>query len=145
EELSKPYLSAGSTTGKREDLERGLEPDKCYYSANEPAMRGRKTIDLTRDPPPALGIEVDVASSSLNRMDIYAALKVPEVWRWRDGKLTVYVLQADGKYAIAPASPTFPTIPLAGLAEFVARAGQMDQLTLKLEFRQWVRQTITPA
>jgi len=140
EEGNIPHLNAGSTTFQREDLERGLEPDKCFYFANESRVRGRKKIDLTSDPPPDLAIEVDVTSSSLNRMGIYAALKVPEVWRWRDGTLTVYRLQADGTYAIVQASPLFPTIPLAGLAEFVKQVNEVDQLTLKRAFRTWVRQ-----
>src|SRR5437867_7161744 len=31
EELDVPRQSGGSTTFDREDLERGLEPDQCYY------------------------------------------------------------------------------------------------------------------
>src|SRR5205823_13742873 len=34
EELSVPYFGAGSTTFRREDLERGLEPDECFYFTN---------------------------------------------------------------------------------------------------------------
>src|SRR5579862_4078878 len=94
EETNQPHRSAGCTTFRREDLQRGLEPDKCFYIANQARVSGRVRIDLTLDPPPDLAVEVDETSSSLNRMAIYAALKVPEVWRWRDSKLTVYSLQA---------------------------------------------------
>jgi len=142
EELNTPYCSAGSTTFRRKDLKRGLEPDKCFYFANEIRVRGLEKIDLTRDPPPDLAIEVDVTSSSINRMAIYAALGVPEVWRWREGTLLVYQLQADGTYATVQASPTFPMIPIAGLAEFVEQANVVDQLTLKRAFRAWVREQI---
>src|SRR5271169_1204494 len=34
EELDRPIQSGGSTTFNREDLERGLEPDQCYYLDN---------------------------------------------------------------------------------------------------------------
>jgi Uma2 family endonuclease len=142
EEFSMPYCNAGSTTYRREDLERGLEPDNCFYFANEIRVRGRMKIDLANDPPPDLAIEVDETSSSLNRMSSYAALRVPEVWRWRDGSLTVYSLQADGTDVIVQTSPTFPTIPLAGLAQFIAKANVVDQLTLKRAFREWVRKHI---
>ncbi|MGE4000066.1 MAG: hypothetical protein AB7I48_07605, partial [Planctomycetaceae bacterium] len=32
-------VSGGNTTYRREDINRGLEPDECYREANEPAMR----------------------------------------------------------------------------------------------------------
>src|SRR4051794_27561718 len=34
EELYIPCICGGSTTWRREDLDRGLEPDECYYVAN---------------------------------------------------------------------------------------------------------------
>jgi Uma2 family endonuclease len=43
-------------------------------------MRGKTELDLRTDPPPDLVLEVDVSRSSLNRLGIYAALKVAEVW-----------------------------------------------------------------
>src|SRR5262249_518426 len=76
---------AGSTTFRREDLERGLEPDRCFYIDNLVAVAGKLELDPAHDPPPDLAIEVDIWSSSLNRLEIYAALGVPEVWRY-DGE-----------------------------------------------------------
>ena len=55
--------------------------DQCYYIQYERAVRGKGDIDLIVDTPPDLAIEIDNTSSSLNRMAIYAALGVPEVWR----------------------------------------------------------------
>ena len=34
EELGLPIMAAGSTTFRRESLERGLEPDECFYIAH---------------------------------------------------------------------------------------------------------------
>ena len=62
EELNIPRLSAGSTTLKLQLKERGLEPDECYYLANEAKMRGKRELDLAVDPPPDLAIEVDISS-----------------------------------------------------------------------------------
>ena len=42
------------TTFRREDLEKGLEPDQCYYITNEPKIRGKLELDLSVDPPPDL-------------------------------------------------------------------------------------------
>src|SRR4051794_33080214 len=47
---------AGSTTFDREDLQKGLEPDECYYIAHADAVIGKRDLDLTIDPPPDLAI-----------------------------------------------------------------------------------------
>ena len=74
EELGIPISSASSTTLKAEWDERGLEADESYYIANEARVRGRDEIDLRVDPPPDLAIEVDISSSSLDQLGIYADL-----------------------------------------------------------------------
>jgi Uma2 family endonuclease len=63
-------FSAGSTTFRREDLERGLEPDRCFYIRNADAVVGKLEIDLSTDPPPDLAIEIDIMSSCLDRLGI---------------------------------------------------------------------------
>jgi len=40
----------------------GIEPDQCFYIQNESAIRGKKRLDLTVDPPPDLALEIDVTS-----------------------------------------------------------------------------------
>ncbi len=92
EAQSIPILSGGSTTMKAQLLNRGLEPDKCYYVQNEAAVRRSDRYDAQNDPPPDLAIEVDVTSLSTVRMPIYAELNVPEVWRWIDDQIEVYHL-----------------------------------------------------
>src|SRR6266852_3756938 len=81
EELGLPLKRGGSTTMRRRLKQRGIEADECFWIANAHRMAGRRHLDLRRDPPPDLAIEVDVTRSSLDRFGIYAALKVPEVWR----------------------------------------------------------------
>jgi Uma2 family endonuclease len=76
----------GSTTFKRRGVGRkkgwGKAPDQSFYLANEPRIRGKEEIDLESDPPPDLWIEVDNRGSSRGRLPLYAALGVPEVWRF---------------------------------------------------------------
>ncbi|KAF0188449.1 MAG: hypothetical protein FD167_6206, partial [bacterium] len=79
EELNIDVDSLGSTTFKREDLERGFEPDSCFYIKNESAIAGKDEIDLNIDPPPDLIFEVDITSPSIAKLPIYAHLGVPEV------------------------------------------------------------------
>jgi Uma2 family endonuclease len=144
EELSIPAIEAGSTTFRREDLERGLEPDDCFYIASVGRIIGKTDIDLSRDPPPDLAIEVDVTRTSLDRMVIYAALRVPEVWRFDGESIEVNCLRADGTYETRDRSPTFPDLPLERFVEFALRATQTDATSLAKEFRAWVRQNLLP-
>jgi Uma2 family endonuclease len=44
--------SLGSTTFRRGDIDRGFEPDSCFYVQNAPLVSGKKRIDLAVDPPP---------------------------------------------------------------------------------------------
>jgi Uma2 family endonuclease len=140
EELGLPVLSAGSTTFRRRKRRRGLEADESFWIANEPRVRGKRRINLRVDPPPDLAIEVDVTRSSLDRMGIYAALAVPEVWRL-DGpqSLTFHVLQSDGAYAAATNSLSFPQVTPSDLLGFLALRGQMDENAIVRQFRAWVR------
>jgi len=142
DELSMPRQSGGSTTLNREDVERGIEPDKCYYLEHEPEVRDKDQIDLTVDPPPDLAIEVEISRSSLSRMDIYAKLRVPEVWRYDGEVLRVYQLSEDGRYIQVERSPHFPFLPLDEVQTFLVRRNSMDETSLIKAFRQWVRELL---
>jgi Uma2 family endonuclease len=139
DELELPRKSLGMSTLRRDDLEKGLEPDRCYYLENEPRVRGRLTLDFTVDPPPDLAIEVEVSSSVEKRMGIYAALRVPEVWRYRDDALTVNQLQQNGEYAVVERSRFFPQVPINELVRFVHEYDRMGERELMKSFREWVR------
>jgi Uma2 family endonuclease len=139
EEFDVPFVNAGSTTFKREDLARGLEPDECFYFQSLPQILGKTEIDLARDPPPDLGIEIDITSSLVNRLGIYAALGVGEIWRFDGVALLVYLLGPDKTYLASERSKIFPTVPLAALVEFLQKGLSMDDKSLFQEFRAWAR------
>jgi Uma2 family endonuclease len=130
-----PIASCGSTTFKREDLQRALEPDKCYYVKHEAEVRGHEDMDLTVDPPPDLVVEVDVTSTSRWRLRIYAVLGVPEVWVWRSGVLRFLILGADGEYAETDVSAALPGFPRAEAERLLTQRGERDETTLLREFR----------
>lgn len=90
------YCRTGSTTFKRDDLHRGFEPDSSFYFENANAIRGKRRIDLNVDPPPDLILETDISRDSLNRFPIYASLGVPEVWRFHEGRVLIYVRREAG-------------------------------------------------
>jgi Uma2 family endonuclease len=141
EELEIEVRSLGSTTWSREDLQKGLEPDQCYYIQNEQAVRGKDDIDLTQDPPPDLAIEVDNTSSSIDPMAIYAALGVPEVWRFDGESLTIYRL-VGGEYASQEQSEVLPLLQRGDILRFLHSSQTMGETSWVREFRKWVRERV---
>ena len=131
------FYAAGSMTFKREDLRHGAEPDECYWIANEPVMRGRVDYDPTRDPPPDLLVEIEVSQSILDRLDIFAALGVPEIWRLEEDKVTVWRLQPEIAYSKSAESPIFPGIPISELSSFIGSDPTRTSVRWLHEFRQW--------
>jgi Uma2 family endonuclease len=140
EEMGLPVKAGGSTTLRRRKKRRGLEPDRCYWLASEPQVRGKRRINLRTDPPPDLAIEVDVTASSLDRMKIYASLGVPEVWRLEPTGLTVQVLGPNRQYAASPHSKSFPLVAPADLTRFLTLRSQLDENTVVQQLRAWFRQ-----
>lgn len=138
EEMDIDIAGYGSMTCRREDLERGFEPDECYWIENEPLMRGRREIDFNVDPPPDLAVEVEISRSTLDRMGIYAALGVPEVWRWDGDMLHVCLLTPRGAYRTGDRSKAFSFLPLDEFVPFLKRT-DISQTKLLRSFRAWVR------
>ncbi len=140
EELELDYNVFGSMTIKRPDLAAGKEPDSCYYITNELAVRGKRELDFTQDPPPDLSVEIDITSSSINQLSLYAELGVAEVWRYNGSELIFYQLQS-GKYAIVDRSPTFPILSPDRVLEFLADC-QTDGINQAVKnLRTWVQAT----
>jgi Uma2 family endonuclease len=137
-ELGMPAASYGSTTFRRKEKAKGLEPDECYYFKNEERMRGRKRLDLKKDPPPELVVEIDITSRSIPREGIYAALGVPEIWRFDGDHLECLHLHG-GKYSIRKMSLVFPFLEPAQLQQFIAQLGRTDETSIIRAFAAWVR------
>jgi Uma2 family endonuclease len=140
EELNLEIRGFGSTTYQRQDLDRGLEPDECFYIANQARMRGVRRRDLTRDPPPDLVLEIEVSRSAVNRMALYASLGVPEVWRFDGETLAAYLLDASGQYAPSERSPTFPSVALEDFVRFARLGDDQGETTMARAFRAWLRE-----
>lgn len=145
EEFAIPLKGCKSTTFRKMDLDRGLEPDESYYTDNLAAIAGRSELDLSVDPPPDIAIEIDITRSSLNRMSIYAALGIPEVWRYDGEKLEFTGLGAGSvSYTPRTRSTSFPMIDPNIIASLLSRRFADDDTTLVREFRRWLRTSATP-
>lgn len=143
-ELDIPLDGYGSSTFARHDADCGLEPDECYYVQNADRVSGMKQFDSKVHPPPDLAIEIDVTSRSVRREPIYAALGVPELWRYRHSKLTVLLLQSSGSYQPSPASRAFPFLPMDRFEAFIHRMESEPKQSVLRDFQRWVR-TLRPS
>jgi len=128
---------AGSTTFRRQDLARGFEPDACFYIANAERMRQRDELDLTEDPLPDLVIEIDITSPSLNKMPIFAALGVPEVWRYDGRQVGIFALGA-GEYTPVEESAALPGVTREVINQFVEVGKTLKRTDWQQGARAWV-------
>jgi len=140
EELGIDCESFGSTTLKRQDLERGVEPDVSFYIENHKLMIGCDRLDLSVAPPPDLAIEIDLTSKT--QLDTYEALGVRELWRLEKRCLTIYIL-SEGKYFKSSVSPTFPNLPiLTIIPQYLEQARSSGRSSALRAFREYLRQKI---
>jgi len=131
--------ACGKMTIRRRDLDRGFEPDNCYYIQHEAQMRGTKKVNFKSDPPPDLAIEVEVTRALGKKAEIYAAFRVPELWIWSGNALKVFELSGGGQYAPRESSICFPQLPIVKLEDSVRRLGSMGRTALLRSFRDWAR------
>jgi Uma2 family endonuclease len=141
DELEIEVMKAGSLTLEREDLTRAVEPDTCFYIQNEASVRGKRDINLPEDLPPDLAIESDYTNSSVNKDSIYAALGVPELWRYRRESLQVYQL-VDGKYEKCQISLAFPFLAVAEIPGFIEQSRTVGQRAAVRLFRQRIKEIL---
>ncbi|OKH39680.1 hypothetical protein NIES2119_05320 [[Phormidium ambiguum] IAM M-71] len=137
EEIDIEFLSLGSTTFENEQMLAAVEPDDCFYIENEAAVRGKKRLDLTVDPPPDLAIEIDITSKT--KLASYKNLKILELWLYNGQKLEINLLQA-GKYVQSNQSLIFPNLPITeAIPEYLERSKVIGRnATMKL-FRAWLK------
>ncbi|MGH9901094.1 MAG: hypothetical protein ACRD68_04555 [Pyrinomonadaceae bacterium] len=72
-----------------------------------------------------------------SKFPIYAALGVPEVWRYDGERAQIYHL-ADQAYTEAAASLAFPLLTAEALTEFVEQSKTRGQSAALSACRQWV-------
>lgn len=117
-----PLFAYGSTTFRKEEAERGLEPDECY-------SRGADKLI------PDVAIEVVKTHASLDKLEVYRGLGVGEVWIFEAGRFSVLGLNGDC-YERRGQSAVFPELDLARLAAFAQREDQHEAL---MAFRSELR------
>jgi Uma2 family endonuclease len=138
-ELSIEIVNVGSMTFKREDLQRGFEPDSSFYIQNEERVRDRTEIDLSVDPPPDLVIEVEVSRSIIAKLPLYAAMGVLEVWRWDGERVKILRLSGDD-YREERLSAALPPLTSEILTNFLAESRTERRTVWVRQIREWARE-----
>lgn len=96
----------GSWTLKKKVRDRAVEPDECY------SLGPRKKV-------PDIAIEVTWTHGSLDKLEVYRGLRVPELWMWEESRIDVYALRPRKGYERVARSELVPALDLAELASFV--------------------------
>jgi Uma2 family endonuclease len=145
EELDFPCWPVGGPTLRRRDVNRGLEPDDCYYFANAAQVENWATLNLNRDPPPDLALEVEVTTSCLDRMGVYAGLGFPEIWRFDGASWHIHLLGTDRTYQESPTSAALPFLPGAEITPLMNESLHVGDLRERLRIlRRWARERALP-
>lgn len=129
---------AGSTDFSREDIERGFQPDSCFYLGDKvETIKGKKRLDMAIDPPPDLVIEIDVTSRSLDKLPLYASIGVLEIWRFDLERFIIYRLE-EPDYQEVSTSQVFSGVSATDLLTFIHQADEMPRKALFFHIMEWV-------
>ena len=138
DELSVTMETRGQATFKSKLLKKGAEPDACFYVQNASRIIGRRKIDLGTDPPPDVVVEIDTTNESLDKFHIYAALGVPEIWRY-DGERAYFYQLVGEEYQAMDNSLAFASLAATDLARFVELSKTEGQTAALKAFRAELR------
>lgn len=138
-ELDIEVRRLGSTTFTRKNLSKGFEPDSCFYIQSVNRIRDKEEIDLTTDPPPDLVIEIDITSPSLNKFPIYAAVGVPEVWRYQGGRVQIFQ-RAGEQYTAVEQSIVLPPLTSTILTQFLEENRTLRSPDWLRRVQEWARE-----
>ena len=129
----------GSVTLNREELDRGIEPDACFYIQNATKGQGMEET-ISESLPPDLVLEVDIASSLASKMAIYQVIRIPEVWLYRQNLLKIQLLQ-DGQYGVAN-SRAFAMVSVEQLNQWIEMRKAETDLAVLRDVQRFCRQYI---
>jgi Uma2 family endonuclease len=137
-ELGVKLEARGSMTIRSVWQSKGAEPDTCFYMQNAARIIGKRSLDFNTDPPPDIVVEIDLTNASQSKFPIYAALGVPEIWRYDGSQAYFYHLSAE-QYVETSHSRAFPFLTSTVLAQFIAQSKTEGQDAALDAARAWVR------
>lgn len=122
-----PYFTLGTKDIKKQFIA-GKQPDASYC------------FKVEKDPPD-LAIEVNYTSGSINDLEKYKLLNVPEVWIWQNDSISFYQLE-NGEYInrLTSISLCNPDVSINSalrsdfLGKYIIRGLTEDNLTIEADF-----------
>ncbi|MEW5849865.1 MAG: Uma2 family endonuclease [Myxococcota bacterium] len=126
DELRIPLLGFGSETFKDKAKKAGLEPDECYCVGTEKEL-------------PDFAVEVALRSVGPRKLEVYARLRIPEVWLSMKSGLHIYRL-VDDDYEEVPRSAHLPDLDPQVLGRIVSTTPRAEQAKAVWAFRDGLRQ-----
>ena len=117
----------GSWTIQNRLTRSGAEADECYVVGDH---------DEEELEAPHLAIEVVYSSGGIDKLAVWRALGVREVWIWQKEELRFFVLR-EGGYEAAPHSEVLPTLDAEVLARFMT--SESSQTVAVRHFREALR------
>lgn len=127
-------LSVASVTVKRSDLQKAYEADESYYVTNIDRVLAKEELDFEVDPAPDLVVEIALTSSAIDKLELFAAMQVREVWR-HDGDTLQFYRLTDGQYEPIPPSVELPGLEASLIDRFLGQRLQSGETTLIRAFR----------
>ncbi len=83
-------------------------------------------------------IEVDITSPSLDKLPLYAAIGVPEVWRYDGEHVTILTLQSE-RYVSAAQSVVLVPLNSEVVTQFLHDSMHMRSTVWLRQVRAWAR------
>ncbi|MCL1474574.1 Uma2 family endonuclease [Argonema antarcticum] len=125
------YFPFGSTTLRQEEKSGGIEPDEAYCIGTDKEF-------------PDLAIEVIITSGTINKLEVYRRLNIPEVWFWQRDRFFLYYLREETPvqfvqtcgYELIQKSELLPELDIEMLAQCVRNVNPLEAAK---EFRQSLR------
>lgn len=130
-------ISVASVTVKRPELSKAFEADESYYVTHAAQLLGRKELDFDVDPPPDLVVEVEITSSAIKKMLLFAAMNVLEIWR-HDGVLLTMFRLVGGTYQPIDSSSQLPGLTALRINQTLANRDTIGETKLIQQFRKSV-------
>lgn len=128
----------GSATMRKKASKKGSEPDGCFYVQTASLIGNKMHIDFATDPPPDIVLEIDIHHDSRDKFSIYAALGVPEIWRYDGRELTLHQLRED-QYVSVENSRALPVLSARALTDFLTRLSKDGESQTLVAFDEWLQ------
>lgn len=131
-------LSVASVTVKRSDLRKAYEADESYYVTNIDQVLAKEELDFEVDPAPDLVVEIEITSSSIDKLELFAAMQVREVWR-HDGDSVQFYRLTKGHCEPISSSAELPGLEASLVNRFLEQRLLSGETTLIRAFRNAIQ------